>query len=1193
MKKFWKITALIFGALVFFLALTLLLLPYFLNLESIKHRLGLELSKKLQARVQLKEVKLKILPQPGLKVRGLSVEKKRYRFRLEEGVLFLGLRALLSRHIQVERFTLIGPELEVFLPSQAETTSKAKEKFYRGGQDLLAKLPPFSMEIERGRLAIFRGKSPLVSFSDLQGSFSFKPSFLQWEIEGRGSMTQRLRFSGRLWPEERLSEGLLAVAHLDLDRLPFLKERFPRAILRSDLNLEVSYRFEEGALLLGFTATAPCLLKGKEETYLFNCSALLGQARFKPPYFHIELKEWVMKEPSLRARGVITHNEKGYLVSLDFLEGRWEGVRQRLLAFWGQKKGLKRLCQIVEAGQVKDFHLETRAPEVRRLFHLKTLLLKGQVIKARLNLPTPRVVLHQVSGQLNFQKGSLRVKDASARFQETTLSQASFAINLHQLKDRSSPLLLRGQITGRAEDVLLVLSRTPLPVSLAERLSHTKAKGPLQGWLLLEGTIRKPRVSFEIRPQGVSLNYEGLPLPFRLEGGKIRCQGRLLTLTGLKIRFPESVLRNLNAQLDFRQHPPRLALTEARGLLSVAETLRFLSFYRQIASHLKKYGFEGKTVVLTDASYDGPLSPKGVLERLRFRLKGENLKISLPWLPAPLLVVRGAVFYENFSLLVEPSEVRLLDAQGLVTGKIGFRPFALRFEAEASSRESFLQWAYKLGRIPEELFPRTPLTARSLTFIYEPSNLFLEGDFLCQEAAFHLRLSHRKGLFTFKTQLQKPTFTLSLQKTPTKIDFELNGEIDDQGIRRYLSTNPFLIQKVKGRFRGSYFPENILKSTFEGELRLSRFRIPSKKYPFWIEDLDLKAQKKILFVRRLEMDLNGTSFEAHGRLEISPNLLNIDAAAYIPTLVVEDFLSALQSQKRGQTSKKSSKKPKLVVHLLLSADSVLYQNYEWSPFEGEIFYHPRDFKLVVRETYLCGIKLWGSYERTQREDLRLSFDQPEGQLKETLQCLFGSDLIEGPYQLKGYLHTQGKRLFEKTSGRYLFLSQKGHIYKFGTLAKIFALLSPLDIFQGNLPDFEKKGTDYNFWEVKGKFEKHFLIIDSWHLEAPGFRTFASGKIDLLKQKIDVTVLVSPFKAIDSLVGHVPLIGWILTGKSKVFLAVPVKVRGHLKDPSVIPLDPTAVGAGVFGIIKRTFQLPVKIFVPDKEKPLTLPPPEGK
>ncbi len=51
---------------------------------------------------------------------------------------------------------------------------------------------------------------------------------------------------------------------------------------------------------------------------------------------------------------------------------------------------------------------------------------------------------------------------------------------------------------------------------------------------------------------------------------------------------------------------------------------------------------------------------------------------------------------------------------------------------------------------------------------------------------------------------------------------------------------------------------------------------------------------------------------------------------------------------------------------------------------------------------------------------------------------------------------------------------------------------------------------------------------------------------------------------------------ILGGK---LVSIPFKAVGDLGDPDVIPLPPTAVGAGLLGILQRTLELPITIIQP--------------
>jgi hypothetical protein len=71
-------------------------------------------------------------------------------------------------------------------------------------------------------------------------------------------------------------------------------------------------------------------------------------------------------------------------------------------------------------------------------------------------------------------------------------------------------------------------------------------------------------------------------------------------------------------------------------------------------------------------------------------------------------------------------------------------------------------------------------------------------------------------------------------------------------------------------------------------------------------------------------------------------------------------------------------------------------------------------------------------------------------------------------------------------------------------------------------------------------------------------------------------LVAPFKTVDRLVDIIPLVGHVLGG---TLISIPFKAKGDLKDPSVIPLPPTAVGSEVLGILERTLKLPITIIQP--------------
>ena len=85
-----------------------------------------------------------------------------------------------------------------------------------------------------------------------------------------------------------------------------------------------------------------------------------------------------------------------------------------------------------------------------------------------------------------------------------------------------------------------------------------------------------------------------------------------------------------------------------------------------------------------------------------------------------------------------------------------------------------------------------------------------------------------------------------------------------------------------------------------------------------------------------------------------------------------------------------------------------------------------------------------------------------------------------------------------------------------------------------------------------------------------------GEIDLSRKEMDLVILVAPFRTVDRIVKHIPIVGGIMGGK---LISIPFRAKGKLGDPYVIPLSPTAVGSGVLGILERTLKLPITIMEP--------------
>ena len=84
----------------------------------------------------------------------------------------------------------------------------------------------------------------------------------------------------------------------------------------------------------------------------------------------------------------------------------------------------------------------------------------------------------------------------------------------------------------------------------------------------------------------------------------------------------------------------------------------------------------------------------------------------------------------------------------------------------------------------------------------------------------------------------------------------------------------------------------------------------------------------------------------------------------------------------------------------------------------------------------------------------------------------------------------------------------------------------------------------------------------------------SGWIDPVKDTLDLTCLVAPFKTIDLIIEKIPILNTILNGR---LVSVPVKATGTLFDPIVVPLHPSAVGEGLITMMSDILKTPVKLW----------------
>jgi hypothetical protein len=262
-------------------------------------------------------------------------------------------------------------------------------------------------------------------------------------------------------------------------------------------------------------------------------------------------------------------------------------------------------------------------------------------------------------------------------------------------------------------------------------------------------------------------------------------------------------------------------------------------------------------------------------------------------------------------------------------------------------------------------------------------------------------------------------------------------------------------------------------------------------------------------------------------------------------------------------------------------DTVTWKGCQWRNAEGNVTFRDQGMEITVAKADLCGIHSTGSvHSRAGVITHSFRFWAEEADLSSAILCLWDKDArIEGKFLLDGDMWAEGviDPLREASEGSLLFISQKGRIYRWTVLSQIFNMLNIIGLFEGKLPDFTQEGFQFDQFIITGELRNGYIYLKEAVIDGPAMKIVGEGKIDLLKGEADIAVLVAPLKTVDTVMKNIPVVGRIITGKNGIFISVPFSVKGPLDDAKVTLLPPEAVGGGLWGVLKRTLQTPVKLF----------------
>jgi hypothetical protein len=688
-----------------------------------------------------------------------------------------------------------------------------------------------------------------------------------------------------------------------------------------------------------------------------------------------------------------------------------------------------------------------------------------------------------------------------------------------------------------------------------------------------------------------ALKLAALPWKLSVHAGHAAITGREVRVHGARGALGDSAFSEVTARIELGK---RARLSAASG----QATLRLEQWFPWLQKQLPLEEIAALTgnvdVVLqrlalrfdrpAEVAFDALATPRQVSAALKA-------------LPAPLSVTAGSAQVSATLVRLDRLAVALLDARVLVSGTVATKgPQVELALAEGALGEKAVQWAMARGEVPAHLAPRTPLRFAAKRIAWAPRSA-LEAD---ASLDFEGGPAVSALLAWQPDKLDLRRLAIKDARSDALLGAHLGGELMQasfsgalygRSVAAMLRQPRRELQGDSGVVRGKLLVKGNRKqpeqSVAEGRLQVDALDLsPLVGAKAILQSVGLEADGSRLRIIDARLEWEDQPVSLRGELRRTAQGPVLDAQLESSGVVVDRLLRPKQPGEKPAAEPAASKLWPLPVtgRVEVRAGFVQYEHYKVEPLQGSLVLERERASLQVKEAHMCGVSFPLSAEMTA-DSVKLSTqvtmkDQP---LAAAGHCLTGEALeITGTADLRADLRTQGKpaELLRNLSGTAQGELRKGSIRKFALIGNVLSHLSLRNLVSRD-PLRQQGGFPYRSLTAKGEFRNGEFLLEEGFLDSDAARLAASGKVDLLGADSQLTVLVGLLTTVDRVVDAIPIVGGIFGG---TMAALPVSVKGDIRNPEVVPLGPRAITSQLLGIFERTLKLPTRLVAPAEAKP---------
>jgi hypothetical protein len=1226
-----KIALLAGSVLAFFLVVLLVVLPTVLiNRAETRAALQQRLGAMLGGEVSFDRVKLTLFPRICAAVGHPRLElPEQVSARAAEIDVCLKFLPLLRGRVEADSIKVQSPEIHLPIapidPAGGSPGLPDPRLLLERLADLVKQIPASAVGVADGRVELAGAGGQRFEFRKLSLRFDHDGERLEWSLQGESDVLKTFSSRGRL--ATSTLKGTTTLQATDFKPQPLQAFFLPGTafqVLDTRVDLDISVDMEgPGRATAKIAGKAPmlALAYNRRETRL-NIDHFAAQLELTRDRLAVSVSEFSSRTPRASLELTFVTDETTHpKIDID-LKGRGElaGARDFTLAMLHEIPEALLVCDIVRSGEVPDIHVNLHADSWDELADLNSLLIEGRLEKGGVYLPWIDLDLNEVSGDVLIAGGILEGRDLKGRYKGTRGENGTLRVGLSDAEP-----VLRLDIFANAElsALPMLLARVvPDPVFRKEVALLQEFSGTAQGTLRLSGTHTDIDVNVQASDLDVTARHRLIAYPLRFQGGEFAYTQNSIILRGVDVSIGNSTLFKHDLTFGLEEDLP----VEARSPRAVIDLAETFNLFRDQPPFNHMHRFEG-IVTFNSWHLTGQL-----LDPATWKLASsgtvQDLAAESELLPGPLSMPSGSFDWQGQTARyagargsIGRSEIKEFAVEGDWTGPPLVRLRALELDASVADISHVLQSFPETATYVATLSPLNG-TLR-MRDVGSQTRLLPKGPVLEQfeagltdsvvtSAAIGLPLSLTSGNINWQgSKLELQIASASLGRSETK-NLSFSGDWGTDGGLELRADNtviecseifpslssPAGWKSLREDLRGVQgtvaLPEVRLKSAIRDPGRWSLqaaaelkdiiitttfldkpIEIPAGR----LTSTDVETNKGS--VTELRIDSTRLSIGTDGAV-VNGDVTFSSAETVLGLDVVSESLDWNEIEKISKHFAERGPGDSRPVRgrIGLRAEHFMIDRFRNTPFYADVTLTPQGANVLIERAGFCEMTLIG----------RVSFDGPMVDaylvpvvdvmpLGSVVTCLTSEkSMITGNFNLEGALQVNARSedIVKALKGRLTFVSEDGTILRSTFFARLVALLNLTEIYRGQLPDLRSQGLDYKRMVAEIEIKDGKVLVHSWSIDGRTTWMGSRGEIDIASQKIDFTIMVSPFKTIDRIINSIPGVRWILGGR---LVAIPMRATGDLEDPQVVALSPSAVGTSILEMIQRTLMLPVEIIQP--------------